>query len=125
MNQRKAGNRACFGRRRISPQRAGLRVSALTAEITTATEMVTANWRKSWPLIPGRKPTGANTATRTRVVAITGPVISAIAWRVASRTGWSGRSSRLRVTFSTTTIASSTTRVIASTIANRSIVLAE
>ncbi len=74
--------------------------------------------------MPGRKPTGANTATSTKVVAITGPVICRMARSVASTMGRFGSSSRLRVTFSTTTMASSTTSVIASTMANSEIVLA-
>ncbi len=65
----------------ISAQSAGLSVSALIAEITTETEIVTANCRYSAPVTPETKPTGANTATSTSVVAITGPVISAIAFR--------------------------------------------
>ena len=58
------------------------------------------------------------------MVATTGPVICDIASSVASATSIRGFSSRLRVTFSTTTIASSTTSVIASTIANSDTVFA-
>ena len=65
-------------------QSAGLRVSALIAEITIEVETATANWRNSVPLRPGRNATGTNTDSSTRVMAITGPVISAIASLVAS-----------------------------------------
>ena len=54
-----------------------------------------------------------------------GPVISAIAFLQASGTGSSGSSSITRSTFSTTTMASSTTMPIASTRASRETVLAE
>ncbi len=107
------------------PHSAGDSVSALKAEITVATEIVTANCRNSWPEMPGMKPIGTNTDSSTRVMAMTGPVICAIAFLVASFGGRSGSSSITRSTFSTTTIASSTTMPIASTSASREIVLAE
>ena len=40
------------------------------------TETATANWRNSWPLIPGMKATGTNTDSSTSVMARIGPVIS-------------------------------------------------
>src|SRR5262245_43684 len=108
-----------------TPQSAGLKVSALTAEISMATETATANWRKSCPLMPGMKATGTNTDKRTSVMAMIGPVISAMAFLQASGTGRSGFSSITRSTFSTTTIASSTTMPMASTSASNETVLAE
>ena len=57
-------------------------------------------------------------------MAMMGPVISAIAFLQASR-GSRGSSSMTRSTFSTTTMASSTTMPIASTSASRETVLAE
>ena len=75
--------------------------------------------------MPGRKATGTNTAASTSVVAITGPVICPMPRRVASTAPRSGFSSMFRCAFSTTTMASSTTSVIASTIANSVMVLAE
>ena len=39
-------------------------------------DTATANWRKSWPLIPGMNATGTNTDSSTRVMAMIGPVIS-------------------------------------------------
>ena len=63
---------------------AGDRVSALIAEISIADAMVTANWRNSWPEMPGMKATGTNTESSTSVMAMIGPVI----WRIAS---WSPR----------------------------------
>ena len=53
-------------------QSAGLRVSALSAEISIAIETATANWRNSWPLMPGMKATGTNTDSSTRVMAMIG-----------------------------------------------------
>ena len=67
---------------------------------------------------------GTNTASRTSVVAMTGPVISTIAASVASL-AFMPVSSMLRATFSTTTIASSTTMPIASTSPNSVSVLSE
>src|SRR5215469_16446983 len=75
--------------------------------------------------MPGMKATGTNTDNRTRVMARIGPVISAIAFLQASGTGSSGSSSITRSTFSTTTMASSTTMPIASTSASSETVLAE
>ena len=104
--------------------RAGLRVSALTEEMITATEMVTENCWYNLPVIPGMNATGTNTASNTSVVAITGPVTSAIALVTASRIG-SFSSTRIRSTFSITTIASSTTMPIARTSPNSVMVLME
>src|SRR5690349_9326423 len=59
------------------------------------------------------KAVGTNTAQSTSAVAMIGPVTSLIAWRVASI--GERPSAILRSTFSTTTIASSTTTPIAST----------
>jgi len=92
---------------------AGLSVRELIAENTVETEMVTANWRKNWPVMPDTNVQGTNTAHKTRATATTGPVTSSIALRAASR-GVRPCSSQ-RSTFSTTTIASSTTIPMAST----------
>ena len=102
---------------------AGLSVSELKAEITVETAIVTANWRKNWPVMPLMKAQGTNTAHSTRATAITGPVTSSIALRAASR-GASPCSSQ-RSTFSTTTIASSTTMPMASTSPNSDRLLSE
>ena len=64
-----------------------------------------------------------NTAHSTSAVATIGPVTSRIAWRVASFGDWP--SSMCRSTFSTTTIASSTTMPIASTRPNSDSALSE
>ncbi len=71
------------------------------------------------------KPTGTNTDSSTSVIAMIGAVIWRIAFFVASAGDRSGSSSITRSTFSTTTIASSTTMPIASTIASSDTVLAE
>ena len=93
--------------------RAGLSVSELKAEKTVETAMVTANWRKNWPVMPLMNAHGTNTAHSTRATAMTGPVTSSIALRAASRGG--RPCSSQRSTFSTTTMASSTTMPMAST----------
>ena len=59
-----------------------------------------------------------NTAQRTRTMAMTGPVTSCIAWIAASR-GLLPCVVMIRSTFSSTTIASSTTMPIASTSPNK------
>ena len=97
----------------------------MSAEISIDTETATANWRNSWPLMPGMKATGTKTDNSTRVMAMMGPVISAIAFLQASGTDSSGSSSITRSTFSTTTMASSTTMPMASTRASSETVLAE
>ena len=104
---------------------AGLSVSALIAEMSIEVETATANWRNSWPLMPGMKATGTNTESSTRVMAMIGAVISPIAFLVASGIERSGSSSITRSTFSITTMASSTTMPMASTSASSETVLAE
>src|ERR1700733_15363590 len=111
--------------RRNTPHNAGDNVNALIAEISIATLIVTANWRNSVPDTPGMNPTGTNTDSSTNEIAITGPVICAIAFFVASCGLRSGFSDITRSTFSTTTIASSTTIPMPSTIASNEIVLRE
>jgi len=92
-------------------------------DITTATHIVTANCLYSCPLMPGMKATGTKTARSTRVVATIGPVTCPMALTVAGL-GLSLRWSIIRYTFSTTTMASSTTRPMAMIRANREMVLA-
>ncbi len=104
--------------RRNSTHSAGESVSALTAEISIAQLIVTANWRNRIPDSPGMKPTGTNTDSSTSEIAMMGAVICRMAIAVASAGDSSGCSSITRSTFSTTTIASSTTTPIASTIAS-------
>ena len=53
--------------------RAGLSVSELNAEMTVETAMVTANWRKNWPVMPLMNAHGTNTAHSTRATAIDRP----------------------------------------------------
>ena len=69
------------------------------------------------PVEPGMKAIGTNTAASTRPMPTSAPVIWSIDLRVAS-SGDRPSSLIRRSTFSTTTIASSTRRPIASTIAN-------
>ena len=91
----------------------GDRVSATTADTVTAPTRVTANSVKSAPVSPVRKMIGRYTATSTIVIAMMG-LASSRAARIAACTGFMP-SSRWRLTFSTTMMASSTTRPIAST----------
>ncbi len=104
---------------------AGLSVSALIAEITIATDTATANCWNSCPEMPGMNATGTNTDSSTSVIATIAPVISPIARRAASAALMPGFSAITRSTFSTTTIASSTTMPIASTSASSETVLIE
>jgi hypothetical protein len=81
--------------------------------------MVAANWRNNNPDRPGTKAIGTNTDNSAKLIAITGPVIWAIAFLVASAGVRFGSCSITRSTFSTTTIASSTTTPIANTMASK------
>ena len=76
------------------------------------------------PVEPPKNAIGTNTAASTRPIPISAPVIWSIDFRVAS---FGGRPSSVitRSTFSTTTIASSTRRPIASTTPNMVSVLIE
>ena len=74
--------------------------------------------------MPPRNATGTKTAASTKVVAMTGPCTSSMAISVALSAGRSF-STMLRSTFSMTTMASSTTRPMASTIAKSVSVLME
>jgi len=95
----------------------GVSVSETNADSATAAASATANSRNRRPVLPSRKPTGRNTATSTAVVAITAKATCAVP-RLEATSGGSPRSMR-RCTFSTTTMASSTTRPIHSTSASR------
>ena len=111
------------GRRKVA-HITGLRVSATTVEIITDTAIVTLNWRNSWPVIPERKLTGTNTAHSTRDMATRALPIPLMAFLVASLGGRCS-CSIMRSTFSTTTIASSTTIPMASTRPSRVMVFSE
>ena len=73
--------------------------------------------------MPVMKAVGTNTEQSTRAIAITGPATSPIARRAASRAG--NPPANQRSTFSTTTIASSTTIPMASTRPNSERLLRE
>ena len=91
--------------------------------MSTDTAMVSANCWYRRPVMPAMKATGTNTAARIRAMPMTGAVTSDMALKVASL----GESpcSMWRSTASTTTMASSTTRPMASTKANSESVLIE
>ena len=69
------------------------------------------------PEEPGKNAIGTNTADRTSAIPISAPVICVIDFRVASL-GDNPSSAIILSTFSTTTMASSTSKPIASTMAN-------
>ena len=98
---------------------AGLKVKELMVEMIVETAIVTANCRKNWPVIPPMKAHGTKTAHRTKPTATIGPVTSSIAFREASL-GLRPFSIQ-RSTFSTTTMASSTTMPMAKTSPNKEI----
>ena len=93
----------------------GDRVSAMIPDTNTAPARVNANSLNREPVIPPISAIGAYTAPRVSVIAITGTAISRVPM-MAARNGDSP-SLMWRSTFSRTTIASSTTRPMASTIA--------
>ena len=94
----------------------GESVRAITPDTITEPASVKANSLNSEPVNPPRKPIGAYTAASVMVMETTGPTISR-APCIAACTGGLP-SSRCRWIFSTTTMASSTTRPIASTMAS-------
>ena len=96
---------------------AGESVSAITPEITIEIEIVIANCLYSVPVTPPRNATGMNTATSTSTIEISAPAICVIA-SFAAASAERPLLAMLASTFSTTTIASSTTRPIARIIPN-------
>ncbi len=62
----------------------GVRVSATKLEMMTAPDMARANSPNSRPVVPLKKVSGAKTATRATVVAITAKAISVVPFRAAS-----------------------------------------
>src|SRR2546422_8397350 len=123
MKERKRPPMACLRPSRIA-ESAGVRVSALKAEMETEKAMVSANCRNRIPVVPGNSATGTNTDTSTSEVAMTAPATSPIATEVAPRASVSP-SEMWRCTFSMTTMASSTTRPVASVMPKRVSVLIE
>ena len=76
------------------------------------------------PVEPPKKAMGRNTAASTSAMPTSAPVISSID-RIVASFGANPSSLMIRSTFSTTTMASSTSRPIASTMANMVSVLIE
>src|SRR5215470_5662571 len=103
---------------------AGVNVNALNAEIETENAIVNANCRNKMPVVPGNSATGTNTDTNTNDVAMTAPATSLIATD-AALCGSVIPSTMCRSTFSITTIASSTTKPVASVMPNNVSVLIE
>src|ERR1700722_19068713 len=92
---------------------AGLRVSETKHEMTVDAAIVTANCRKKSPEIPERKADGTKTAHNVSAIEISAPPTSSIVLCAASDADMPER--MLRSTFSTTTIAPSTTMPTART----------
>lgn len=106
-----SGSSACAFR--IIADSAGASVTDVKNEIAVDTAIVTPNWRKNWPEMPGMNEVGTNTAQSTSVIANSAPPTSFIVNNVASR--GPAPVDKCRSTFSTTTIALSTTIPTAST----------
>ena len=87
-------------------------VSDTKPDTRIATAIVTANSWNSRPMSPPRNSTGMNTATSDSVIEMTVKLISRLPLIAASMTD--SPCSRWRTTFSSTTIASSTTKPTAS-----------
>ena len=99
------------GRRNRIAHIIGVVVREMTMEIRIATESVTANSRKSRPTMPPMRRIGMKTATSETLIENTVKAISRAPRRAAS--SGEAPSSRCRVMFSITTIASSTTKPVA------------
>jgi len=95
----------------------GDRVRATNPEMATAPARVKANSRNSEPVRPPCRPMGAYTAARVTVMAMIGATSSRAPYKAASKGDCP--SLRCRCTFSTTTMASSTTRPTDRTMASR------
>ena len=95
----------------------GVVVSEITSEIMTATDSVTANSRNSRPTCPPMNSSGMNTATSDRLIDSTVKPTSRAPRSAASKR--SMPASIWRVVFSSTTIASSTTKPVATVSAIR------
>src|SRR5271169_5980976 len=105
----------CSSERSNRAASAGERVRALNKEIAIEKAMVRENCRYRIPVVPGKNDTGTKTEISTRDVAITAPDTSAMATEVAV-CALDPSLLICRWAFSITTIASSTTRPVASVI---------
>ncbi len=89
----------------------GVAINETSVEITTATASVTANSRKSLPTMPPMNRSGMKTATRDKLMATTVKPTSRTPRSAAARAA-ARPCSMWCATFSTTTIASSTTKPV-------------
>ena len=120
LNQRNRKNFGGCGLRRMIAHSAGVRVSALMALSAVEEASTSANCWYICPVMPGRKVAGTNTDIRVRVTPAMAPPSSSIAL-IAASFGPTFSCSMIRQTFSTTTMASSTTMAMASTRPNSEI----
>ena len=102
---------------RMRAHNMGVSVSDTKPETKMATEMVTANSRKTRPTTPPMNSTGMKTATSDRVIEMIVKPISRAPFSAASK-GFMP-SSIWRTIFSSITMASSTTKPTASVMASR------
>ena len=103
-------------RRRKRPHNEGVRVSETIADTAMAAHSTTVNSRKNRPIMPLANSSGMNTAISEAVIdTIVKPISRAPASAACKR---DSPASRWRITFSITTIASSTTKPIAITSAS-------
>ena len=89
----------------------GVVVSEMSSEIITAMHNVIANSRNIWPIVPPCSSKGMNTATSDRLMVSTVKPTSRAPSSAACRRGMP--SSMWRAMFSSTTMASSTTKPVA------------
>jgi hypothetical protein len=101
----------------------GVVVSEMTSEISTAADSVTANSRNSRPICPPMKSSGMNTATSDRLMDSTVKPTSRAPSSAALKR--SMPASMWRLVFSSTTMASSTTKPVATVSAIRLRLLSE
>ena len=101
----------------------GVSVSATSIDSPTAKAMTKPNSAKSRPAVPGKKEIGMKTAASVAVVATTAKNTCRAPSTAAARGPMP--SARCRSMFSSTTMASSTTRPVASTMASSVRMLSE
>ena len=99
----------------------GMTVSATSSDASSAKVTVSAKGRKNWLTMPPTKPSGRNTATVVRVLLVMAAATSRVPDRTASP--MASPRARCRKMFSSTTMASSTTRPTATARAPRVMML--
>ena len=88
---------ACFAARTNRSASTGVKNSASTSDVSSATAIVSASERKKTPVTPVSSASGRKTTTGVIVETMIGPVISAIASCTASRARLAARDVRVDV----------------------------